>query len=448
MEYPIKKDLFKNVLIKKLMKELPRHRELTGAGVKEAKIDIMEEIPNVLSIYSGSYKFCIDLIRGMYVMAENDFTDEFDYYMGHKVTIGDDVKYEFNPKENRINWKYIREMEAAINYIYLSTYNMVMYGKLYADSRIYGVGEIKEFFANQLTPLSNDQISPLYITKAYVDKVGEIYTKNMVELFRLNPNDSENTFVVKSQPSYLHTPELIIYVQTGYPDNGYGLDCSDREFYLTLNPTSLDWKYSKDFPWVSEPIDLFSMTPGAIEESLDFKSALQLVCNKTSHDLVMLYSSEAIKDLFTFDEQSVGLETNEKKVKVIIEKFLSELLINYPPKKPGVNIELSGPLTWYGIKNCKNGITRLFIGKLVIDIAIEYCGMVDIAVTKEIENDTWDDIFYCDCSNILQRYSYPNEEKDKELKHYLDCENLESKTIMEDITNIITQVLYLANQLV
>lgn len=392
-----------------------------GTIVRE--IRIKEDIPNIISVYADNSKFELDIIDGMYVAADNDYTDEFDYYVGDEVNDKNGTTtIEFQGTNPKCNWNLIRTVDNTIDFIYKNE----IINTMKRHSITYALAQKKK---------SEGPSTNQLITKKTIDFIKETYEEKLTSLMRLKNSADKVEYNVVVHPNYIDRQSVIIYTQIGYPDSGYSLDRDNRNFFLVINPHELTCEYGTDFPWVAPTVNLFSMVPGVIDESKDFKSALQIIADELLCKISDIGTDELNNNFYTDNPANSHLRTSDEKVKQFVQFLYEDIVRNYPP----INVTDCNIIEY---DNKDDGITRISLGSIIIDVAIGSCGTVDIALDHEItQKETWDDILY-----TKKEISLKSNQTLSELGFlsYSDCSGIESKTIMEDIGNIIMAIMYQA----
>lgn len=360
-------------------KELLKQKLINTMKMLNLNITITEEVNNVLSVFIKEHKFCIDIIDGLYVQADNDYTDLFDYYNGSEVLdVDGETSYEFNSNAN-VDWSFIMETDSFIKTAYVQAFNDMkaiwLSGKRVSPS-IFGEGK--------------------YITKEGVEFVRATFDKNLKEIMRLYDPKNADALIYNTvaYPNYADYSSIVIYVETGYSRSAYALDCNSKEFFVEITlRDKVGCKYSTTFPWLVEHnTNLFSIIPGAIDESRDFKSALQIVVDKTLVDIAnVITSGKANVTMFVDDKKDMHMLTPDNLVDLFTNELHSSLYKYYPHT---LN-EMSTKEDMIRTYNRPDGITRIAFGMIVCDIAIGSCGTVDIGLIRELcPEDTFDDIIY------------------------------------------------------
>ena len=390
---------FKNRLKTKLESKL-------GSLIQNLKV--VEEIPNIISIYADKSKFVLDIIDGMFVSPDNYITDEFDYYVGDEVIDTDgSKKIEFQSNNPSCNWRMIRTVENMIDFIYRNEILNTLVAYSYKKD----------------TTIDKDHM----LTKEAVAIIKKAYEEKLTGIMRLNTNTEDTMeYNVHAYLNYMDKQSVVLYTQIGYPTADYNLDRDNRSFFLVIDPARFTCGYGTDFPWVSPTTNLFSMVPDDVDEPRDFKSALQITVDEVFD--VIRQTKEGGTYFYTKNPSESGLQTDEKKVTAFIQYLKDDIKRNYP----AINPVEEDWMTW---DNKSDGITRINFGCVVLDVAVDSCGTIDIAIDHEIcAEETWDDILY-----KKREISIASDDtlKDLNLLTYTDCDNIESRTIMEDIGNIV-----------
>lgn len=228
------------------------------------------------------------------------------------------------------------------------------------------------------------------VSKKGLTWIKNVYNDQLCEVFGLRrtvDEEEDPEFYTQVFPDYESHYGVEIYTQIGYPKNKFLDDIEGIQFTLYLNLVTFSCKCTiieGGSEWVGKETDLFNPDPRTIEEPI--KGALSIVVDGI-FDRLMDSKFTSYQEIYTIFNP--GLETDQKKVNVFIDKLTNLIRLNYPSNNPD-NDSLA--IHYF---RCGDGITFLAVGHVYFALALDGVGLVDVALDKEIDNTcTWEEIFY------------------------------------------------------
>lgn len=347
---------------------------------KLIKENIQREIKSIvyknylLEVYIGQEKYIVYFADGLYYANDKDIAGEFDYYAGNRVITTKQTNepvYEFHPENPKVNWELVRITEGLLRLAYIQASNTLRRGKSIC---------LKGIVPGQ----------SYYITKQGIECINEILATHLRKIFQVaNQHPDRAEYDIHTYPDYSddNGTRVITYIQIGYPDReDYPLNCDNLSFFLTINFITGECFIGTDFPWVKKSANLFDPRPQDGEKdwfSIDVWTAIQIFVSDAMRHIAEIRLAD---QLFTHSLINMGLKSNLKKADAFALKLLDKLRLEFSVKGT------TQPTIKY--IPYSNGITRFYAGILVMDIAIDTCGLVDIGMLENMtKTDTWESIW-------------------------------------------------------
>lgn len=408
-------------------------RQILATLIQEGVKTIQRNVTSIgfenryLNIYIDQEKYIVYLADGLYYANDKDIAGEFDYYAGSRVitTKQEQAVYEFHPENPKVNWELVRLTEGVIRLAYIQATNTLRRGAVVA--------------------LRGAVAQPYYVKKRGLSLIQTILEAHLKKIFYVtNTNEDAQEYDIHVYPDYSddNGTRFIAYIQIGYPTrDDYPLNCDNLSFFLVGNLLSGTCYLGTDFPWVTKPINLFDPRPQNGDSdwfSIDVLSAIQIFVSDAMRQIV---SEFTIDQLFTSSFMEIGLKSDQKKVDAFALKILTKLQREFPVQgntQPTIKFI---PFS--------NGLTRFYAGILVMDIAVDTCGLVDISLLENIgKTDGWNSIWrVMDFQHdVGDNFYQPMESYGKTLPY--SKLTTESRVVVEEVAKMIQSLMYQIDEIV
>lgn len=342
---------------------------------------ITQDEPNTITVTWGNYVFAVDLLDGVYIGAEEGL--EFMYYH-HAIVIdgyqGDDddkpedaFKRDFAPIG--ADWYNIRVIDAMLDRAKTFAY----------------IDMISDHVEHSI-PQYND-IDGKYLNKNGVGIIEGRFCMAFEYLVGIDPDLDAGKYSIKAYPDYTNQYGVIIHVQLDeFDDKGY-VNKDNNEFFLTIDLKTNDAKITPDLPWLMPEdfnANLYTLMPRNPDDDRVLLSAIRIAVD----DVIARMHQNVLASAIFSDTKDMNAENGFALSPDVARKFRDKfetelgLVANGSGKQKFTDMN-------YDAVSFPTGITRVFVGAVVVDIAIDGLGLVDIGVTRHIGKDeTWDSIIW------------------------------------------------------
>lgn len=342
---------------------------------KDTKISTSD---NLISIRWGQYVFMVDVIDGVDV--GNNECSEFAYFNHAEIPVaadlsdpnyeGDDTVIKKEPMPVGADWYNIRVIDAIIEraksfaYIDMVTDHIEMQRD--AESKASGL-KVK-----------------MHVNRVALENSKRYFSKAFVSLLGADEELLKNNVVINSYVDYTNQHQIILHVRLKpFETKGY-IDTDNAEFFLTYNVLTTKMQIMADLPWVTEyKSDLFTLAP---KSERDDRSLLSVI--RIASDYMLYRMSDNVDNYFSA-AANLDLLTDATRV----NKFIGLLEVELSRLARGSVNKLTKE---NHITTCyPNGLSRIQLGTIVVDVAIDGFGLVDVTVDHEISHsETWDEIIW------------------------------------------------------
>lgn len=342
---------------------------------------IWEGEPNTICVKWGEYVFIVDLIDGLYV--GTDELGEFMYYHHAEIPVhtddseyGDGDTFQTEVAPLGADWYNIRVIDAIIDRA--KTFAHIDMISDHAEN------------TNQMMYKFPDDGVRRYITKKGIHAIKKLFENAFTSLLGIDKEVDKDSYSINAYPSYTSDTAVIIHVQLDeFDDKGY-VNKDNAEFFLTINMVDNSALITPDLPWIM-PADfnaeLYTLLPSHIDTDKSLLSAIRIAVDdmmfRVHQQCDVDYLFDTLDRIDLMDDKEVV-----QKFRVEFEKYLKNMTGANADAKlvDGVN---------FLMKALPSGITRMIVGKLVVDVYINGLGLADVGTTVTLAKDEpWDSIIW------------------------------------------------------
>lgn len=337
---------------------------------------------NLVTVKWGQYVFMVDIIDGIDV--GNNECSEFMYFNHAEIPVKantSDPNYEGDEDDTIIkkeampvgaDWYNIRVIDHIIErakaFAYIDLVTDCIDQQKIAESKRQGTKD--KLYANE---------------RALCD-VKHYFTKAFVSLLGADEELLKNNILIKTYMDYTNQHQVLVHVRMKpFETKGY-IDTDNAEFFISYNILTTQVQIMADLPWVTEyKTDLFTLAP---KSEKDDRSLLSVI--RIAFDYVLFKTQVAASiDNYFSDVANIRLLTTSKRANKFIKILESELSRMARGSKNKLSKD-NHIMTLY-----PNGLSRIQLGSIVVDVAIDGFGLVDISIDHEVESsESWDDIIW------------------------------------------------------
>lgn len=342
---------------------------------------IWEDEPNTIFIKWGEYVFVVDIIDGLYV-GTNELS-EFMYYHHTEIPVrtddseydvGDIYKIEVAPPG--ADWYNIRVIDAIID-------------RAKAFAHIDMIADHVDNTALPVHKLPDDGVRR-YVTKHGIHVIKKLFEDAFTCLLGIDKEVDKDNYSIKAYPSYTSNTAVIIHVQLNeFDDKGY-VNKDNAEFFLTIDFTDNSARITPDLPWLM-PVDFNSELYTLMPRNIDTDRSLLSVIRIAVDDMMFrVHQQTGVECLYDTLDKIDLMDDKEvvQKFRVEFERSLRKLT------GAGADNRLIDGVNFL-IESFPSGITRMKVGKLVVDVYIDGLGLADVGTTVTIgQEESWDEIIW------------------------------------------------------
>ena len=388
---------------------------------------IIQTEPNTITVKWGSYVFVVDLLDGLYI--GSDESSEFMYYRHAVIPHGDpddessQVQIEFAPVN--ADWYNIHVIDAMLDR-----------AKAFAH-----IDLIAEHAEKTTAKYDGKDIDGKYVNMNGIKTIAQMFTNVFTYVVGIDPEIDKDNYSINVYPDQSNPHGIIIHTQLNeFDDKGF-VNKDNSEFFLSIDLGTNDAKITPDLPWLM-PNDfnaqLFTLMPRANDTDRVLLSAIRITVDDVLCRLHNKVPANAIFSSLNDMIPNKEFETSPVAVNKFHDTFENELAL----VANGNDCKFNG-------RNFKiipryDGITRVCIGIIVVDVAIDGLGLIDIGVMRPIKkNETWDNIIW---NNIVDEDVTDNKAKNlsdiKGLMTYDDAkDDVQTESVLRTICNCVQTTL-------